>query len=232
MRRDEIRNWIIKEFQPVNLAMPYETIDQQIDNAVRYWNTHSAYRVVRMYDYTSDVIQVDADIKSVVNCYPSTIETNVLSGHPMWSLLGLLTLDRYTKDIMLLQHTFGGYNIYIGNDFRWHFERSLDNSEGGYLYLQSVPNNASKIAVIGLKRLTEDDLSNDDGITDEFILDWVLQYSKALVKVMEGNTLRKAQIIGIANDGENMVSEGKEEIEKLQKKLKQEGTWAILSKRK
>jgi len=229
MTKSEIKDWIIRDFQPVSLATPSQVIDQQIDNAARYWNTHSAYKVVRMYDLTSqDAIQLDKEIKTVVRCYPSTLEANVLSAHPMWSLLGLLTLDRYTHDIMLLQHTFGGYNIYIGNDFRWKFIRSESRDEGGWLYLQHVPKIADKLAVVGLKRL----FIAEDDIQDEFILDWILQYSKALVKVIEGNTLRKAQIVGIANDGEELLQEGKEEVEKLQKKLKQESMWAMLARRR
>jgi len=228
MTKAQIRDWIINEFRPVKLATPPSVIDQQIDNAIRYFNTHSAYKIARMYDYNKQsAIQLGPEIKTVVQCYPSTMEKTVLSSHPMWALLGLLTLDRYTADIMLLYHTFGGYSIYVGHDFRWKFIRSESPVEGGWLYVQEVPREADKLAVIGLKRI----LSNED-IKDEFILDWILKYSKALVKVIEGNTLRKAQIIGIQNDGEDLVSEGKQEVEKLQKKLKQEGLWAVLAKRR
>lgn len=229
MTKKQIKDWIVNEFKPVKLATPYEgVIDQQIDNAIRYFNTHSAVKIVRMKDYNNEkALRLDADIKTVVQCYPSTLEKAVLSSHPMWALLGLLTLDRYTADIMLLQHTFGGYSIYVGHDFRWKFVRSEDPTEGGWLYVQSVPRGTQKLAIVGLKRIMP-----DEDIKDEFVLDWILRYSKALVKVMEGNTLRKAQMLGIQNDGESLVTEGKEEIRVLQRKLKQEGLWAVLAKRK
>ena len=95
MKTTEIVDWVKTEFQPLTLATPDETILQFASNALRYWNTHSAYKAVRMYDYASPAVTVtvDPDIKSVVSVYPSVLVENLFSDHPMWVLLGFITLD-------------------------------------------------------------------------------------------------------------------------------------------
>jgi hypothetical protein len=172
-------------------------------------------------------IQLDSDIKTVVKVYPSTMRETFFSDHPMWVLLGFITLDRHTQDLMQLTHTYEGYRIYLGTDFRWKWERSTDSDVGGWLYLQNTPRDSSNVAVVGLKRILE----NED-IADEFILDWILQYTKALVQIMEGNVLRKGQIIGIQQDGQNLLDEGLRLKEELQERLKKEARWAMLAIRK
>lgn len=229
MRKIDIRNWIYTEFSPTTLAIAQETIDQQIDNAIRYWNTHSAHKVTAMFDYSStDSIPLSTGIKNVVKVYPSSDQQTVLSGHPMWALLGFITLDQYTNDLMMLSNAFEGYRIYLGMDFRWKYERSDDqNVTPGRLYVQNVPPGSVKLAVVGLKWIVP-----DEDITDSFILDWILQYALALCKTKEGNTLRKADMIGISNDGERMLQEGLTSMKELNQRLQNESQWALFASRK
>ena len=151
----------------------------------------------------------------------------LFSNHPMWVLLGFITLDRYTNDLMLLSNTFEGYRIYLGNDFRWKWIRANDSTKGGWLYLQQVPRGAQRVAAVGTKRI----LAGED-ITDEFIYNWIREHARSRMKIFEGNVLRKATIIGIANDGESMVTEGKAECEKLEESLRKEARWMMLEVRK
>jgi len=229
MKTTEIVDWVKTEFHPLTLATPDATLVQLASNALRYWNTHSAYKATRMYNYASPAVTctIDTDIKTVVSVYPSVLTENLFSDHPMWVLLGFITLDKWTQDLMLLSHTYEGYKIYLGSDFRWTFERSGDPSVGGKIYIQNAPTDATKLMVVGTKRIVE----NED-IKDEFIIDWLLNYTKSLVKMAEGNTLRKAGTIGLPNDGEQLVTEGKEEATTLQDKLRKEGVWMLGAMRK
>jgi len=200
MTRAEMRKWIVDSFQPASLAVPPEVIDNQaVQLAIEYWNTHSGYKITRMFDVTPGLsntqVQLSAEIKTVVKCYPSAMQEELFSNHPMWVLLGFITLDRYTLDLMLLSHSFEGYKIYLGNDFRWKWQRSDDSSQGGWLYLQQVPRDAAAVAVIGTKRILA-----DEDIKDEFIYMWVRNYARSLTKGLEGNILRHAQIIGIQTE--------------------------------
>jgi len=235
MTKQELRDWIITSFKPITLSLPNETIDQVIDASITYWNTHSGYKIVRMFDVgavptsglNTAAVQLSAEIKSVMKCYPSAMQEELFSNHPMWVLLGFITLDNYTQDLMLLSNTFENYRIYLGNDFRWKFVRADDSTEGGWLHLQQVPRGASKVAVVGTKRILP-----DEDITDEFIYNWIREHARSRVKLFEGNALRKATIIGISNDGESMVAEGKEECEKLEEALRKESRWMIAAIRK
>jgi len=232
MTDSEIMQWCQTEFAPLTLATPPESIQQFITNSRRYWNTHSAYKVIRMYSFSSGTdtqaqCQVDADIKQVVTCYPSVLREELFSNHPMWVLLGFITLDRNTQDLIQLSHTFEGYRVYLGNDFRWHFERSLDNgTTPGWLYMQQMPTGASSVAVVGTKRLTD-----TEEIKDDYILDWIMQYTKAQVNLAEGNTMRKLPTTGLTLDGDALVAEGKASIDRLQDVLKKEGHWVLFSER-
>ena len=68
-------------------------------------------------------------------------------------------------------------------------------------------------------------------ITSEYILEWMLQYIKALVKMVEGNTLRKTSAINIVNDGQELYEEGKTDKERLESRLAEEGKWTCFARK-
>ena len=223
MQKDDIINWVLTEFKPVELATPVDTIIQCVDNAVRYWNTHSSYKITRMYEATPSQkrVQLDPVFKSVVRVYPATAPDWILQNHPMWTLLGITLIDNLTSDLVAMSEAFKNYRYYIGTDFHFTFERNEDPEVGGYLYMDNLPYNTTRIAVVGTARVAID----DEDITNEYILNWLLAYIKALVKQIEGNTLRKADAINVHNDGQQLLDEGKEEAKTLQDKLTVEGRW-------
>ena len=312
MLKTDILNWVKQEFQPVDLATPNETINQIIDNSLRYWNTHSAMPIVRMFDIAglaTTRVYLTPDYKSVVKVYPATVPDWVLQNFPMWSLLGITIIDNLTSDLVMLSEAYRNYKYYIGSDFSWTFQRSDDPQVGGALYMQQVPAPTTSVCVVGTKRIingpVEYKIANmsgagqslsgtldffpfdaytfsmtngyetytDDGdgllisdqsghsgtidyttgvwtVTDwigsgivtanyvywenvksEHILQWVLYYIKALVKMVEGNALRKTMAIDIKNDGQQMYDEGKAEKAELEQKLLAEGRWLTFARK-
>lgn len=91
---------------------------------------------------------------------------------------------------------------------------------GGWVYCENLPAGSAKLCVVGSRRIAE-----TDDIKHSYILDFLLRYSKALLKMTEGNILRKAGIINVANDGQDLLNEGKEELAELQKELRAGGRW-------
>lgn len=226
---DKYLTWIKAEFAPLALVTPDASLKQCLENAIRYFNTHSAYRVSTMLDYAAGTrrVQVPVDFKQVAAVYPSRSTTWIWNDHPMWSLLGVMVLDNYTTDMILMSEAFRNYRIYVGTNFRWVFEPSNDPTVGGYLYCVNLPNGTGGVYILGTKRITK-----SEDIKDEFINDWLLRYLKALVKQVEGNTLRKANMIlpgGV--DGQQIVDEGLQEAEKLQEDLAVEGRWIAFCRR-
>jgi len=68
MDRTSIIEWIQESFKPLTLAVPDTTISLCVDNAISYWNTHSAYKTVEMVDYNvtdGGAVQVPKKIKTV-----------------------------------------------------------------------------------------------------------------------------------------------------------------------
>jgi hypothetical protein len=232
MNKADILQWVTNEFLPVTLATEDETILQIVDNAVRYFNSYSAIRMVEMMNATPSTsrVQISTNIKSVVKVIPASPPITILMNYPMWSLLGVAILDNVTNDMIAMTESFKNYKYYIGSDFRWHFEKSFDPTVGGYVYLENIPENTTKMCVIGTKRIVADE-NNDYSITDEYTLNWLLRYIKGLVKQVEGNVLRKTGAIGVKNDGEDLYSEGKEEQKELQQELKDSGKWLAFVKR-
>ena len=225
--------WLEREFLPLKLASPPETIMQIIDNAIRYWNNNSGHKIVEMYDYDSNAagggrVWVSKNFKNVVDVYPAAVTEWIWYNNPMWSLLGVTILDNITSDLILLQEAFRNYRVYVGSQFDWTFirDQGSDLEHGGILMLKNVPMTAEKICVVGTKyiEITED-------IKSEYITDWLLKYSKALLKMTEGNTLRKSSIVGVANDGQELMNEGKEEKRELEERLGKDGRWCAFGRR-
>jgi len=225
---DKYITWIRNEFKPLTLITPLTSLEQCVENAIRYFNTHSAYKVSSLADFnTSSVrVQLAADFKSVVEVIPSTSTTWIWNDHPLWTMLGITVLDSVTSDLIMMSEAFRNYRIYVGSDMRWWFEKSEDPTIGGWLYVINLPRGTASVFVTGTKRIVK-----EEDIKQEFILEWILRYSRSLVKVIEGNTLRKSSIININNDGQSLIGEGKEEIKALQEELARNGRWVTFAKR-
>lgn len=297
MYKSDILSWIKTEFLPRTLATPDATINQIIDNGIRYWSAYSAFPIVTMVTATGSRTQLPINFKDVVTVIPSNTPDWILQNYPLWSLLGITIIDNLTSDLVMLSEAYRNYKYYIGTDFKWNFQKSDNaNMVGPYLYTSNAPSGASTFCVGGLRRIVNGNiqitttgtsgvftsvpittstfsLTNgthtyiDNGlgiltsslsgysgvinyttgvwsvtgwvgtttataiytysedITSEFILEWLLPYCKALVKMAEGNTLRAAKMIKIDIDGQELVDEGKEEKKELETKLNVGGRW-------
>lgn len=336
MIKTDIVDWLKTEFSSVQLATTDQTILQIIDNTIRYWNTHSAYKWIKMYDLMNltatneilgkadgvslsynfntvyngisynppsvvifvDIVEttviitddglgvltgeyenpgditgtinystgaitltfpvapnedstfrmtyhfpvqvgtapsyqgqgqafpVDSEFKYVTNVYPSVSPQLLWQDNSLWKLFGLTILDNVTSDLIMMTQAFQNYQIYVGTDFRWTYEMNPDPTKPGTLFFTGNPYTNSMMCVVGSKRI----MPNED-VKSEHILNWLLYYSKALLKMCEGNMLRKADIINVRNDGQTLMEEGKTEKEELEKRLSEEGRWLIMAKR-
>lgn len=228
MRKDDMVDWLKQEFKPLSLATPDDTLRQIVDNAVRYWNTHSGYKVTTMVDYTPGTkrVQLNNQFKSVVRVYPATTTTWIWNDHPLWTLVGVTILDNVTGDLIMMSEAFRNYRIYVGTDFRWTYQKSEDPAQGGWLYCINVPSGVQKLAVEGTKRITA-----DETVKVDYILQWVLDYAKALLLYTEGNTLRKAGIIDVKHDGGDLTRESDARVKDLQEQLVRDGRWVAFVRR-
>lgn len=221
-------NWVRLEFAPMELAITADALKQQYNNALRYYNTHNAYRWVTLAAYggSATSVAIPGSIRQIVKVEPSGLPDNVFMNHPMWSLLGFITLDRYTQDLILMQHSFGGYRIYMSNDFRWRFQRSPDPTADATLYIQSVPKGTTHFAITCIREIGE-----DEDVTEQWTLDWMLGYYKALVMIQEGNIRRQLNMIDAKNDGQSLIDEGIAKTKELQETLRKEGIWMLAMRR-
>lgn len=155
-------------------------------------------------------------------------QTAVLNGSNkiVWTLMGITVLDNVTGDLIMLSEAFRSYRVYVGTDFQFIWQKSTDMNDGGWLYAVNVPAGTDKLYCIGTKRITE-----FEDVVIEPIYDWLLRYSKALLQQIEGNTLRKAAIVSIAHDGQQMVDDGKEKAKALEERLAEDSRWVIFCKK-
>lgn len=224
MTKAEIVQWLATEFTPLTLAVPSALLTQIVGNAYRYWNTHSAYRIEEMVNAEDSTpagaVELPKHYKDVVKVYPATDNQWIFSSHPLWTLLGIQVLDNVTSDLVMIGQSFQNYRYYVGMDFNWKFVKSESPESVGRLFFTNAPTGVTKFCVVGTKRVIE-----DDDTTQEYLLDWLLYYSKALVKIAEGNILRKSAIVGVKNDGQELLNEGKEEKKELEERLTKDGRW-------
>lgn len=225
-------SWIKKEFEPIGLIVANTddtVIEQKVENAIRYWNTHSAYKISAVYDYTPGTkrVQISEEFKAVVDVLPTNRAATIFGSYPLWTLTGIAVLDNVTTDLITMTEAFRTYQKYIGTDFRWTFDRADVPTVGGYLYAVNVPHGSQALYVMGTKRITK----NED-IKSDYILNWILYYAKALVKQTEGNVLRKTAIIDTPLDGQALYNEGIQEQKDLEKTLSRDSRWVIFMRRK
>lgn len=230
MKISEIHEWLVTQYQPLTLSIPSETVDQLIKNAIRYFNNNSAVRHVEMVNLTGVRTKVSKYVKVVSQVYPAT-ESALSNAYdlPVWTLLGVQVINAQNTDLIMLSETYRNLNVYMGRDFQWSFLPSDDPNDdngGGHIYTNNAPTGATSLAIIGAKRIFD-----TDDITDSYILDWILNYSYALVRVSEGNVLRKASIINVSNDGGDMIQEAKDDIARLQEDLTINGRWLSFASR-
>jgi len=225
MTKSEIVTWVQTEFLPLTLATPAAVIQQQYDNAVRYFNTHSGFKIIKMFNIASldGAIDLDTEFKSVVKVYPSTQLEWIYKNNPLWTLTGIQIINNMTQDLIVLGEAFKNYRMYIGTDFKWKYIKSDVPTTAGKLLYNAAPSGTTKIAVTGTKRIVD-----DEDITSEYLLNFILYYTKALVKMIEGNTLRKTDLVGANNDGQRLVEEGDKEKTELQQALARDGRWVAL----
>ena len=168
-------DWITAEFQPRTLAIPTTTVEQLIDNAVRYWNTHSAYKISQMVTYNATTrMQVSEEFKDVVQVFPNVSANWIWNEFPTWSLAGIAVLDNVRTDLILATEAFKTFNIYVGANFRYTFDPNHDDpTSGGFLYVRNVPSGTGSFFVVGTKRIIP-----DDDIDSQHINDWILYHTQ------------------------------------------------------
>jgi len=156
MTINEIVQWVHQEFQPVELATSDATIIQMTKNAIRYFNTHSAYPIVKMFPcagISAASIQMTPDYKNVVQVYPATTPDWILQNYPLWSLLGITVIDNLTSDLIMLSEAFRNYRYYMGTDFKFTYQKSENPTVGGILYLSNLPGPTTTLCCVGTKRI-------------------------------------------------------------------------------
>lgn len=229
MTTNDILTWIKTSYLPLTFSQPDATLLQGINDVIRFWNTHSAYRMLKMYPAVSSPqgsFSVDPHFKSVVLVYPSAISIEIALAEPTWTLLGIQVMNYLSADLITINEGYKGYQAYLGSDFQFHFEPSQDPTVGGKLYIQNVPTLASNVAVIGSWRV----LPGDD-ITSEYILDHLLRGSKYYLLMSEGNVLRKSRLINLKEDGSEMVQENEARWKEWKEEIFKDARWFALAQR-
>ena len=209
MNREGIEAQVKGEFEPLALATTDYVIREAVQKAIDYWNEFAGFTENKMVTWSSgSTITLDADMDEVVRLYPSSQPAMPYAITPVWSIFGFDVLDRTLEDVASLWYYIESLRVYLGKDFSW---RQIGNT----LYVDNVPEGATGFLAVYYKMIVE-----DEDIQQREILNWLVRYAKAYVTIEEGKRLRKSRLIGVDLDGESMVSDGKETLEKQETWLK------------
>jgi len=229
---DDMLAWIKTQFEPVTLATTDANILQQIANAKRYFNGHSAFPRVETIAYTGGKgVEVDEHFKSIVQVYPGQSTTWLLNNHPLWSLLGIPIIDHVSSDMITISSGFKNYQTFVGTDFRFQYlapSATMTGAEAkGRLYLSSPPVGVTSLTVIGSHRIC-----GSEEIESQWIYDWILRYTYALVIGIEGQTLAKAAVADVKGlNGDQMIQQGLKAQNDLETELAEQGMWILMIQR-
>lgn len=236
----EYVEWVKNKFYPDPVILPDAIIMQNLEEAIDYWNNHSAFKVTETVDIEFSAInngcqgqragkvQLSTRFKFVTRVFPQKVEAQGLNYTPESMILGLTATNRFmSEDYIQWKHWLKGWQTYANSNFRAKFMESEDPlNVGGMLYVQSVPFYSTKATVEGGLRI----FSNQD-VKDPQIFNWIRNYTYALCAEQQGRGMRKASMIGVASDGDSQVNEATVLKGKLEEELKKSGSWMILLKR-
>lgn len=226
MTRPQIYDWLTRSFDPMVLSTPKESVEQLIEECVDYWNTHSAYKLNVFMPVTNKVITLPLEMKMVESIHPNVQQVQLLQDFPNTLLLGMTVLDNLTTDTILLSEGYKNYRTYMGGQLAWQEIRSEDPTVPGRVVINNLNTACTDVLVVGAKRI----LPLED-VKQIAIVEWLRRYARAKLQVREGQTLRKAKVVGVDADGAEMVTEGNTEILKLEKELEVNGRWMVMGSR-
>lgn len=103
------------------------------------------------------------------------------------------------------------FKYWLGDNFDWHYDQI-----SGKLYLTNIPSSATSICVFTKEYFNADNLPS-------YMDDWVISRALAYVKQSEGKIRSKysESIPGAPTDGDSLVQEGNEELQKTEETIGQ-----------
>ncbi len=204
MKFREIVEYVVSSFKPIVLSTARVSIEQCVEEAIRWWNRVCGYTKVEQFAYPqTNSFSLPERVDQVVRVIPDRVTTELFTAQTL--LLGVTILDYDILTLAMKQDHLANLRTFLASRFRWQFHKP-------YLYVDGMLTAVSSMVIVYLPHYDHTD--RDVNITGRDI-DWIKRYARSLVKQREGEIRRLGQVVGSPLDGDTIMAEGKEEIKDI-----------------
>lgn len=201
MKYREIVEYVVASFEPIKLATAEVSIEQCVDEAIRWWDRVGGYPQSEQVLYPqTNAFLLPERVDVVTNVYTDRITTELFTAQTL--LLGVTILDYDIMTLAMKQDHLANLRSFLASRFRWKFLKP-------YLYVDGMVTAVSTMVVTYLPHF--DWTSKTTEITGKN-LDWIQRYARALLKGREGEIRRLGSVIQSPLDGDTLVQESKDEV--------------------
>ena len=204
MKFREIVEYVVSSFKPIQLATDKVSIEQCVEEAIRWWDRAAAYPKAEQFAYPqTNSFQLPERVDQVIDVIPDRVTTELFTAQTL--LLGVTILDYDILTLAMKQDHLSNLRTFLASKFRWKFLKP-------YLYVDGMLTAVADMIVVYYPHYDYTDRNID--ITGKDI-DWITRYARALVKGREGEIRRLGSVIQSPLDGDTLTSECKEELQSI-----------------
>lgn len=204
MKFREIVEYVEASFKPIKLATATTSLEQCVEEAIRWWNRVGGYPKAEQFAYPqTNAFELPERVDQVMYVITDRVTTELFTAQTL--LLGVTILDYDIMTLAMKQDHLSNLRTFLASKFRWRWVKP-------YLYVDGMVTAVANMVVVYLPYFDWEDREFDITGKD---LEWIQRYARALVKQREGEIRRLGSVIGSPLDGDTLVSESASEIEAI-----------------
>ena len=193
--------YVRRSFEPIVLATANVSLEQCVEQAIRWWDRVGGYPQVEQFAYPqTNAFPLPDRVDQVVQVYADRVTTELFTAQTL--LLGVTVLDYDILTLAMKSDHLANLRTFLASRFRWKWVRP-------HLYVDGMVTAVASMVVVYLPHFEYTDRNVDVNGKN---LDWVIRYARALVKGREGEIRRLGSVIQSPLDGDTLVTESKDEL--------------------
>lgn len=206
MKFREIVEYVVSSFKPIKLSTATVSIEQCVEEAIRWWNRVGGYPKAEQFAYPqTNSFTLPDRVDQVMYVITNRITTELFTAQTL--LLGVTVLDYDITTLAMKQDHLSNLRTFLASRFRWKWVKPN-------LYVDGLLTAVSSMVVVYLPHFDWTDKEAEINGKD---LEWIQRYARALVKQREGEIRRLGSVIQSPLDGDTLVTESASEIEAIKK---------------
>lgn len=221
MTKQEIVEYIVDSYLPIQMAIPAIVVEKNVEEAIRWFNREGSDVVLKTFPYGgTNVLELPTDVGEVMEVYPSKVVSELYTAQSL--MLGVTVLD-FDIDTLVSKFSYlSSMRTFLSSKLNWKWVKP-------YLHLRG---NIADVGDLTVQYLRDFDFQDCTLDIPSGPLDFILRYAQALTDIKEGKVRRLGSIIDAPLDGASMVSEGEAALAAVKENLIQTRRLVAVSRSK